>query len=331
MALLSLPSEILILIFDYIPPYYFRQDPSILYISKAWYTYAHAAFLRRLRLTSKNLPQFPPEDEDLHNFIQDHTTSLSLKFYGEIDYKTPILALLDQFTDGVSGLRKLRKFGFTACFCSTPGEETFEIEDDDRFPLDYLMAESICTLVWSLPCTVTTLKLDTIGSALMGAVEGPPFGRESKRVWHVCPMFKLMAALRVLKVRMDTACGAVFQGPQIKKITLNMRSRDKDGRKLGRVVTGCDFPPLVSKGGPLEERLFMAGRLAVLTATSGTKECVILGERDNGGLYEIDCGAEVVKNYSDKAGREWGIGTDDYDYVGGDYDHVGGKFPKFEF
>ncbi|KAH0604537.1 uncharacterized protein H6S33_006914 [Morchella sextelata] len=321
LKLLSLPSEILVLIFDFIPhPCFSETNPSILYVSKAWYTYAHAAWLQHLRLTSNSLPRFPPDDVAISDFIQDHTTSLKLKLYGVIDYTTPIKARLEEFASAVGRMRKLRNFAFMACYCSAPWEHlpgAGRIEDEDRedqFPLNYLWVESIYTLMLDLPKTVTTLKLDTIGSALMTGHEGQRIGIKPKRGQHICGMFRHMTALRFLKVRMDLVCGDVFEGPHLRRIIVNLRRKDKDGNKMLRMCRECEEAEELALESEevFYERLYNAGKEAVLAVEAGTKECFILGERIEGDLYEINCGTALMKIYANKPGRAWCIKSGKY-------------------
>ncbi|KAI5836885.1 hypothetical protein DFP73DRAFT_332611 [Morchella snyderi] len=319
LSLLSLPSEIIVLIFDFIPHPCFSDHPSILYVSKSWYTYAHAAWLQHFRLTSKSLPRFPPDNVDISDFIQDHTISLKLKLYGVIDYTTPIKARLDEFSSTVGRMRKLRSFGFVACYCSAPWENLYGAggidDDEDRFPLDYLWVESIYVLMLNLPNTVTTLKLDTIGSSLMTGYEGPRTGTQPKRGRHICGMFRHMAALRVLKVRMDLMCGDIFEGPHLKTIIVNLRRKDKDGNKMLRMCAKCEEAGDLGleTGQVFYEHLFHAGMEAVLAVAAGTKECFILGEQIEGDLYEMNCATALMKIYADKPGRAWCIKGDKYE------------------
>lgn len=327
LRLLSLPSEILVLIFDFIPHTCFSEDPSLLCVSKAWYTYAHAAWLQHLRLTSKSLPRFPPDDPAISDFIQDHTISLKLKLYGVIDFNTPIKARLDEFSTAVGRMRKLRNFALMACYCSAPWENLpgagggggggGAVEEEDRedvFPLNYLWVESIYTLLLDLPKTVTRLKLDTIGSTLMTGREGARISIKPERGRHICGMFRDMTALRYLKVRMDLVCGDVFEGPHIKRIIVNLRRKDKDGIKMLRLCGECEESKALARES--EEvfiaRLYGSGREAVLAVPAGTKECFILGEQAGGDLYEITCGSAILKTYADKPERKWCIKSGKY-------------------
>lgn len=326
LRLLSLPSEILVLIFDFIPHTCFSEDPSLLCVSKAWYTYAHAAWLQHIRLTSKSLPRFPPDDPAISDFIQDHTTSLKLKLYGVIDFNTPIKARLDEFSSAVGRMRKLSNFAFMACYCSAPWENLpaaggggggAAVEGEDRedvFPLCYLWVESVYTMLLELPKTLTRLKLDTIGSTLLTGHSGPRVSIKPKRGWHICGMFKDMTALRYLKVRMDLVCGDVFEGPQIKRIIVNLRRKDKDGIKMLRLCGECEESKELAQGSEevFIERLYGSGREAVLAVPEGTKECFILGERTEGDLYEIICGSALLKTYADKPERKWCIKSGKY-------------------
>ena len=230
--ILELPSEILVQVMDYVGSAYFRKDLGRLSICKKWFTFAHAALFKQLRLSPKILRRLLSSrdaEKSLH-LIKENLTVLQLNLKGFEDWSSiPDLQLhlrdanslyptdicgslgnailttwtvqldddLVKLTNIAKGCRKLRTVRIEATR-----------EHISLFPhlfcRDYLSQSTICSMLSVKNLMI--LELDLCGTALSKPLQ------EDHDNLHICESIgALLPTLTRLRLRMRNLCAHVLK------------------------------------------------------------------------------------------------------------------------
>ncbi|KAK4664203.1 uncharacterized protein QC763_0083540 [Podospora pseudopauciseta] len=231
MALLKLPPETLIQIFDHVGSSYFRSDLSRLTVCKQWSEFAHTACFRDLYVTQKILRRLlsSPYVESSLRLVKNSVETLDLNLKGFEDWDSIPLSGHDpqavNVWNGAHGhavratwttelnndllylaaiiqqSRRLRILRIQA---------TSELHPLLRFleRRDYLFLSTICAFL--SVSNLTSLDLDLCGTRLI-----PHQSQERGEGIHVCTSIAaLLTTLRRLRLRMRSICADVLRTPQ---------------------------------------------------------------------------------------------------------------------
>ncbi|KAK4644031.1 hypothetical protein QC761_0048410 [Podospora bellae-mahoneyi] len=231
MALLKLPPETLIQIFDHVGSSYFRSDLSRLTVCKQWSEYAHTTCFQDLYVTQKTLRRLlsSPYVESSLRLVKNSVETLDLILKGFEDWDSIPLSGHDpqavNVWNGAHGhavratwttelnndllylaaiiqqSRRLRILRIQA---------TSELHPLLRFleRRDYLFLSTIRAFL--LVSNLTSLELDLCGTRLI-----PHQSQERGEGIHVCTSIAaLLTTLRRLRLRMRSICADVLRPPQ---------------------------------------------------------------------------------------------------------------------
>ncbi|KAK4042291.1 hypothetical protein C8A01DRAFT_14094 [Parachaetomium inaequale] len=205
MALVRLPSELLLHILSEVGSQFFAKDARRLTVSKRWFSFAWLVFARELRVTSQSLARFLA-DEEAFRRVQPHLRSFNF--------------FLQAFVDD-PGFDPLRLHDGTFQHCQT----AWRAETDSsltrlatalqqcprleslRFAVSIhtygLASGTIADLISARH--LTSLDLD-LGGGPIPVVDNPGRGT------HLCPRINaLLPSLRRLRCRMSFMCGALLK------------------------------------------------------------------------------------------------------------------------
>ncbi|KAF1840620.1 uncharacterized protein K460DRAFT_371824 [Cucurbitaria berberidis CBS 394.84] len=233
MSLLQLPTEILILIFDYVGSYYFRSDLSRLTVSKQWGKFAHTACFQEFFVTQKTLRRLlsSPYMEASLLLLKDSVEVLDLSLKGFADWDSIPLSQLDlqainvldvptwdgphgravcaawttELANDLSHLATITKHSRKLRILRI--QATSELHP--LLPLlerrDYLFISTIRAFLSA--SNLTSLELDLCGTRLI-----PCQSQEHVEDFHVCTSIAaLLTTLRRLRLRMRNICAEVLK------------------------------------------------------------------------------------------------------------------------
>jgi hypothetical protein len=215
MSLLSLPTEILIEIFDYVGSSYFRSNLSRLTICKEWSVFARTACFQECPVTQKNLRDLissPHVDSSLA-LLKDSVKTLDLDLKGIEDWDaTPTWDIAHKRAAWTTELNN-DLLHLATTMKQSRKLRTLHIKATNILPSqlrllehrDYLFLSPMRTFLTA--GNLTSLELDLLGTDI-----GSQSDHESDEGVHICPIIAtLLTTLRRLRLRMESMCTDVLE------------------------------------------------------------------------------------------------------------------------
>jgi hypothetical protein len=251
MALVRLPSELLLHILSEVGSQFFAQDARRRTVSKRWFSFAWLVFARDLRVTSRSLARFLADEEAIRR-IQPHLRSIDFFLLANVDDPGFVLQIshLVHSSDGTfrRGQQEWRDGTNASLTRLATALQPCPRLESLKFAVSIntygLASGTIASLI--SPRHLTSLDLD-IGGSNIPVVEHPGEGT------HLCPLINaLLPSLRRLRCRMSFMCGDLLkpvetESPsQLEEVIINL-TQIGNPYAVSRSMINCRDPSALTR------------------------------------------------------------------------------------
>lgn len=259
MSLFTLPTELLIMIFERVGADEFRARLELLTICKSWLSLAQMVMVESLDFSSKTIDRFPPASESARSLISESMINLSINLsdfsssgiFRDItqpmsvgEYVSKMKSAHDAWTSKVD--ERLRKLGLLLSSCKKLRRVdlvAYTMHDPLMYNFTWprqpnLLDSSIRHILSpNLAHGLTHLFIDTAGRIIED--EGGVWSR-----FHTCSLIaNHFRTLRVLHVRMKNICPEILnvegytQHPPIEELVITLNNHDMYGSPMTQGYT----------------------------------------------------------------------------------------------